>query len=334
MVMIVVFAGSALVFSAEHPQVKIRVITSPMGTGAYFLGFKLAEIVNKKHPWLRLEAVEGMGSATNVQMVMRDPSVKKTTIINSTNLSADFARRALPPFTKPYKEVMGTNLQVAFGQYNMLCPFITTDPKIKTIQDLVGKKVVLASKGMAAGYVNQYILEKHGLWGKINPQYMGYAPSANALRDGLVDAVVAMVTLQKPGEYSVIGAFTELLGTKDVFLVHGGDEKTMLQVGQDKGIEVVPVKLSGKFDDQPIAQPMNTFYQGVAWVVDETMDEDVIYEVNKVLYENIDEIRAVHPSMKVMTKASLANVSAEENFHKGAKKFFKEVGLKVGFQGF
>lgn len=333
-VALVLLFKAPMVFSTEHPQVKIRIITSPMGTGAYFLGFKLAEIVNKSHPWLRLEPVEGMGSATNIQMVMREPAMKKNTIINSTNLSADFASQALPPFTKPYQEVMGTRLQVAFGQYNMLCPFITTDPKIKTIQDLAGKKVVLSSKGMAAGYVNQYILEKHGLWEKVKPQYMGYAPSANALKDGLVDAVVAMVTLQRPGEYSVIGAFTELLANKDVFLVHGGDEKSMLQVAKDKGIEVVPVNLSGKFDERAISQPMTTFYQGVAWVVDETMDEEVIYEVNKVFYEHLDEIRAVHPSMNVMTKASQSNVSSDGNFHKGAKKFYKEVGMKVGFQGF
>jgi TRAP transporter TAXI family solute receptor len=320
-------------FSAEHPKVKIRIITSPMGTGAYFLGFKLAEIVNKKHPWLQLEAVEGMGSATNVQMLMKDPSMKKSAIINSTNLSADFARRALPPFKKTYKEVMGTHLQVAFGQYNMLCPFITTNPKIRTINDLVDKKVVMVSKGMAAGYVNQYILEKHGLWNKVKPQYMDYRPSANALQDGLVDAVVAMVTVLRPGEYSVIGAFTELLATKNVYLVHGGDAKTMYQVGEDKGIEITPVDLKGKFDDRDIPQPMTTFYQGVAWVVDETMDEEIVYEVTKMLYENIEEVRAVHPSMKVMTREMLANVSSEANFHKGAKKFFKEVGLKVGFQG-
>lgn len=320
--------------TSDHPKVKIQLITSPMGTGAYFLGFKLAEIVNKTHPWLRLEAVEGMGSATNVQMVMRDPSMKKTTIMNSTNLSADFARRGLPPFKKPYKQVMGTRLQVAFGQYNMLCPFITTNPKIKTIWDLAGKKVVLASRGMAAGYVNSYILEKHGLFKKIKPQYMGYRPSANALGDGLVDAVVAMVLLQSPGVYSVIGAFTQLLATKDVYLVHGGDAKTMLQVGKEKGIEVVPVNLSGKFDGREISEPMTTFYQGVAWLVDETMDEEVVYEVDKVLYDHINEIRAVHPSMRAMTRASLGNVSSGQYFHRGAKKFFKEVGVKIGFHGF
>ncbi|MEO0249280.1 MAG: TAXI family TRAP transporter solute-binding subunit [candidate division WOR-3 bacterium] len=330
---LVVFATSRPVSAAERPKTKIRLLTTAMGTGAYFLAFKLAEIVNKKSTWLQLEPVEAGGSAANIQMVMRDPSIKKTTIINSTNLSTDFARRALPPFTKSYKEVMGTDLQVAFGQYNMLCPFITTDPKMRTINDLAGKKAVLASKGMAAGYVNQYILEKHGLWSKIKPQYMDYAPSANALRDGLVDAVVAMVTLSKSGEYSVIGAFTELLATKDVYLVHGGDASIMEQVGKEKGIEVVPVHMSGKFDNRPIPTPMTTFYQGVAWVVDETVDEAVVYEVTKLLYENIDEIRAVHPSMNVMTRAVLANVSSEANFHRGARKFFKEAGVKIGFHG-
>jgi TRAP transporter TAXI family solute receptor len=318
---------------AQHPKVKVRIVTAPMGTGAYFLGFKLAEIINKKHPWLQMEAVEGMGSATNIQMLMKDPSTKKNTIYNSTNLSADFARQALPPFTKKYAEVMGSKLQVAFGQYNMLCPFITLDPKIKTINDLVGKKVVMVSKGMAAGYVNQYILEKHGLWNKVKPQYMGYKPSADALKDGLVDAVVCMVTVQRPGEYSAIGAFTELLATKDVYIVHGGDAKTMLEVGKEKGLEITPVNLSGNFDDKILPQPMTTFYQGVAWVVDESMDEEIVYEAAKMLYQNVEEIRTVHPSMRTMTAEGLANISSEADFHRGAARFFKEVGLKLGFHG-
>lgn len=317
----------------EHPKVTVQIITSPMGTGAYYLGFKLAEIINKKHPWLKMEAVEGMGSATNIKMIMEDPSRRKNTVFNSTNLSAGFARQALPPFKKKYKEVLGSNLQVIFGQYNMLCPFITLDPNIKTINDLVGKKVIMASKGMAAGYINRYILEKYGLWDKVKPQYMGYKPSATALGDRLVDAVVCMVTIPKPRVYSVIGAFTELLATKDVYLVHGGDKKTMLAVGREKGIEVVPVDLSGKFDGKDVPQPMTTFYQGVQWCVDETMDEEIVYEVAKMLYENCEEIRAVHPSMKAMTADKLANISTEENFHRGSKKFFKKVGLRIGFHG-
>jgi TRAP transporter TAXI family solute receptor len=316
-----------------HPIVTVRIITPPMGTGAYYLGFKLAEIVNKKHPWLRLEAVEGMGSATNIQMVMKDPALRKNTIFNTTNLSIDFARQALPPFTKRYKDALGSELQIIFGQYNMLCPFITLDPNIKTIFDLKGKKVVLVSKGMAAGYVNQYILEKHGLWKDVKPEYMGYKPSATALADGLVDAVVAMVTVAGPGKYSAIGAFTELLASKDVHLVHGGDAETMKAVGDEKSIEVLPVNLSGEFDGAKIAQPMTTFYQGVAWAVDETMDEEVVYETAKMLYENIEEIRATHPSMKVIKADKLANVSRADQFHRGARKFFDEVGVKVGFQG-
>ncbi|MDP2647503.1 MAG: TAXI family TRAP transporter solute-binding subunit [Desulfobacterales bacterium] len=207
------------------------------------------------------------------------------------------------------------------------------DPSIKTINDLKGKKVVMASKGMAAGYVNQYILEKHGLWDKIKPQYMGYKPGATALADGLVDAVIVMITIPGPGKYSVVGAFTELLASKDVHLVHGGDEKTILAVGEEKNIEVIPVTLSGTFDGKPVPRGVTTFYQGVQWDVDETMDDEIVYEIVKILYENIDQIRATHPSMKVITRASLPNVSTAANFHKGAKKFYREVGLNVGFKG-
>jgi len=68
--------------STEREKVTIRLVSSTMGTGAYFLAFKLADIINKKHPWIKIEAVEGMGSAANLQMLMKDHKTKKNTIFN------------------------------------------------------------------------------------------------------------------------------------------------------------------------------------------------------------------------------------------------------------
>jgi TRAP transporter TAXI family solute receptor len=317
----------------QHPKFKVQILTTPMGAGAYYVGFKWAEIVNRKRFWLEAEAIEGMSSTTNIKLIMKEPERRKNTIFNSNNISASFARNALPPFTKKYQDVLGSQLQAISGQYSLLCPFITLDPSIKTVHDLVGKRVVMGPKGMVAGLVNRYILEQQGLWDKVKPQYMGFKPSATALGDGLVDAIVALVTVAGPGKYSVNPAFAELTTTKTVHLVHGGDPKIMLKAGERRGIEITPVNLSGEFQGRRIPQPMNTFYLGVEWCVDETMDEEVVYEMTKLLYENIDEIKKVHPSLKVVTKESLPNVSLEKYFHRGARRFYNEVGLKVGFQG-
>jgi TRAP transporter TAXI family solute receptor len=316
-----------------HRKFKVQILTTPMGAGAYYVGFKWAEIVNKKHSWLEVEAIEGMSSTTNIKLIMKEPARRKNTIFNSNNISASFARHGHPPFTTKYQEVLGSKLQAISGQYSLLCPFITLDPNIKTVHDLAGKKVVMGPKGMVAGLVNRYILEQNGLWDEVKPQYMGFKPSASALGDGLVDAIVALVTVGGPGKYSVNPAFAELTTTKTVHLVHGGDPKIMLSAGEKRGIEITPVNLSGEFQGRKIPQPMSTFYLGVQWCVDETMDEEVVYEMVKLLYENIDEIKKVHPSLKVVTGASLPNVTVEKHFHRGAKRFYNEAGLKIGFQG-
>jgi len=313
--------------------VTIRIVSSPMGTGSYFFAFKLAEIINKKHSWVKVEAVEGMGAVANIKWLIKNPSAKKNTILNATHLAYDFSKKGLQPFEKGYKEIMGSELKIIFGQYNMFHTFITLDPKIKTINDLIGKRVALPSRAQPSGYVQEWLLKKYGIWEKIKPQFLDFKPGATTLSDGLVDACNCNILLEKPGEYSAIAAFAELLATKNVFLIDSGDPKYLLDLGKEKGIEIVPVNLIGRFNKKEIPQPMTTFYHGVAWVVDESMDEDVIYEVTKMLCKNIEEIRAVHPSMKSMTIKDLANISKEENFHNGAKKFFKEVGLEIGFKG-
>ncbi len=327
--------GQMPVMAAEKEKVKVSLLTTPMGTGAYFFSFKLAEEVNRTHPWLRIEVKEGMGTVPQMKSIMNKPELGKTTVWNSVNTLGQLARNGTRPFKKSYSKATGSKLMLAFNTYPILVYLGTTKPGIKSIHDLAGKRVVLAQKGMTASYLIEKIFAKTGMLKKIKKQYMGFKAASDALRDGLTDAAVVIGYLTpNPKEFSVMAAYHELFNIRNVTPVSLGDPKVLNEL-VNEGVPVLPAimpagtKLMGK----DITSPVTAYYQGVCYYVDAKMKDELVYEVTKSVWDHLDALKTAHPSLKVLTREKLGNVEKAENYHPGAVKFFKEKGIRIGFHG-
>ncbi len=56
------------------------------------------------------------------------------------------------------------------------------------------------------------------------------------------------------------------------------------------------------------------------------VDEEVVYNLTKAVFENLEELRTLHPALANLTKKGmLEGLSAP--LHKGAERYYKEVGL-------
>ncbi len=56
------------------------------------------------------------------------------------------------------------------------------------------------------------------------------------------------------------------------------------------------------------------------------VDEEVVYNLTKAVFENLEELRTLHPALANLTKEGmLEGLSAP--LHKGAERYYKEVGL-------
>ena len=66
------------------------------------------------------------------------------------------------------------------------------------------------------------------------------------------------------------------------------------------------------------------------WIlVDESMDEELVYQMTKALYEHQDDLAAIHAIAKNIT---LENTQKAMDYmpmplHSGAERYYKEVGL-------
>ncbi|MFC1867418.1 TAXI family TRAP transporter solute-binding subunit [Thermodesulfobacteriota bacterium] len=328
------FLGGILYFlicmplqSVAQEEVRLQMLSSKLGTAAYALGHALSEIVNKHHPWLRMESLQTSGMVENLMTPIKVPGKRKNTVFFASKYMIHQAKVADRPFKKSYKNFRAICRVGMFAD-----PFATLDPKIKTKDDLIGKKISLPVKGTAVWTIPKFIMDHGwGIWDKVKIEPgMFWAQGKNALLDGMID--VSLQSVVKIGNKWVgTPATSELMATKPTYWVSLGDPKA-IKIAREKsgypiGIIKIPAGALGPTQPDPIWSadfPNN-------WYVDAAMDEKVVYELVKTIYEYAQEFAKYHALGRGITKDSMAEIAiAEEDFHPGAVKLYKEKGVKIG----
>lgn len=78
---------------------------------------------------------------------------------------------------------------------------------------------------------------------------------------------------------------------------------------------------SGNPDNIPTYGVLATF------VTSEDVDDDVVYEVVKAVFNNFDDFKRLHPALGHLVKEDMVKNGLSAPLHPGAEKFFKEQGL-------
>jgi TRAP-type uncharacterized transport system substrate-binding protein len=62
--------------------------------------------------------------------------------------------------------------------------------------------------------------------------------------------------------------------------------------------------------------------------VNEKMDEKLVHDVVKAIFEHKDDLAAVHSEAKNLDLAKQYEIGSPVPFHPGAERYFKEKGLQ------
>ena len=188
---------------------------------------------------------------------------------------------------------------------------------IKSITDLVGKRVSVGDAGSGVEFNAKQILEGYGItFDDIKKNNLSFKESAEGLQNGTLDA--CFVTAGVPN-----AALQELAFTAGLVLIPvDGTEadsickkysfytKTTIPAGTYKGTDVDTEALAIK----------------ATLAVSESLDEETVYQLTKALFENLDELSSAHAKGKeVSAKAAVTGISVP--FHPGAMRYFKEAGV-------
>ncbi len=194
-----------------------------------------------------------------------------------------------------------------------------TDTDIETLDDLKGKTVNLGNPGSGT----------------------------RATADVLVDALgwshddFALVTELKSAEQSA--ALCD--GNIDAFLmVAGNPVANVLEAATTCNINIIPV--TGDAVDELVESKSflghvtipGGLYRGVdegvptyglsaTFVTRADVDDEVVYQMVKAVFDNFDTFKAMHPSFANLDKELMVSQGLTAPLHPGAERYYREVGL-------
>ena len=228
---------------------------------------------------------------------------------------------------KPFKHKYPSAMVLA--NYNLGAVWLVSlNPKIKTKEDLIGKKIALGRGTQILWAIEPEWIIRHG-WGlrdKIKIQYVGTKPAMNALLDGLVDAaIIGGYADPIRGEISPSPQTLELLASgKTLYHIPWGEEAVKRAIG--KGMPIAPLKLPVN-SIKGLNYVLDVFCDPIAWCAYPELPEDIAYEVTKLIIENVSKFVKYHNLGKLMSPQSLPYGSDIENIHPGAVRAYKEAGI-------
>jgi TRAP transporter TAXI family solute receptor len=74
-------------------------------------------------------------------------------------------------------------------------------------------------------------------------------------------------------------------------------------------------------------EDVQTFGVGATFVTSADVPEEVVYEVVKAVFDNIDQFKGLHPAFANLDPAQMANDGLSAPLHPGAERYFREAGL-------
>jgi TRAP transporter TAXI family solute receptor len=274
--------------------------------------------------------METFGSNDDIKRVDGDP--KAFGVVS--DLAYWTALAGGEPFEKKH-----TDLRMVGVNYVGTYALVSMNPKIRTKEDLVGKKIAMGKKGSVISLCSEFILrDQWGILDTVDAQYIGWKEGRPAIKDGLVDAMLIIIGLSRDDAGKPIWvdhpSFAELIALKEVYFI--GPTAAEVKKGMEaKGWPAVYMELPAKAlgPNQPDSAGVITIMN--AYMADVSMPDEVAYEVIKVQYDYYKELGTYAAHVKFITPDVLgfAPISSEDGFHPGALKFLKEKGVKLYIGG-
>ena len=312
---------------AKEPY-KIDIYTFKVGTSFYVTGIALAELLNKHSTWVKATAVETPGPTSNHKTMALKPELRKKVLWMSTPEVTFQMERKWPPFDKLTYTTSRFVAVQGFGFKG----FVTLDPKTKMMSDLSGKRVsIMRKSAQGLNKVLGMLFEASGAK-NVKSQHLGLRGGNSALKDGQVDAGLAVVNLKAlPDKFAPIPSTAQLISTKDVHFINFSEKtfdnlRNMIGEGFLYQRTIVPPGTMSKLQ----TEPWTVMGLSQGFYADIEMPDDVVYEVCRIIYEYGHKFGEYSPSLSIMGKDTISRMDArEEGVHPGALAFFKEKGLKI-----
>jgi TRAP transporter TAXI family solute receptor len=299
--------AAAIAFPVAAQQVTM--MTGPQGGSWIPLGGALKHMWEGAIPGLQIQQQPGAGIA-NVRGV--DEGKAQIGFANSSTTVDGIEGR--PPYPKKVTKVC----QVAnlYPQYFQVVAL--SNANVLSFADLKGKTLVTQPKGNTSEILTGEVLKINGMsydsLNKVNFQ-ASYTDAVDMMKDGHVQ----VFTL---GTTAPASAVMDLASARDIVMVPV-DDKTMAALKKENpGYNKLTIK-AGTYPKQDKDVPAIGYTTHIVAACD--LPEDVVYKMTKAMATNVGDMAAVVKPITGLTAKDMA-IDIGVPFHKGAARYYKEVG--------
>ncbi len=301
-------AAGALVAAPAAAQ-QVTFMTGPQGGSWIPLGGALKGMWEKNIKGLEITQTPGAGIAN-----VRGVDEGKAHIGLSNSNTAVLGVQGEAPYPKKVTNVC--QLANLYPQYFQVVAL--ADAKVNSLADLKGKTLVTQPKGNTGELLTEQVLKINGMTyqslAKANFQ-AGYNDAVSMMKDGHAQ----VFTL---GTTAPASAVMDLASARDVKLVPV-DDKTFNEVKKaNPGHNKLIIK-AGTYPKQDKDVPVIGYSTHVIVACD--LPEATVYGMVKAMAAGVDDMAAVVKAIAGSTPKDMA-LDIGVPFHKGAAKFYKEVG--------
>lgn len=288
----------------------VTVVTGPTG-GVYILyGAGIANLLTNKMK-VSATAQSTTASVDNMKLIRDKKADLALTLPDVAYDAVKGQGRFAPPETAAKSKALAV-------MYTNFFHLVTKDGiGINTPADLKGKRVSVGAAGSGTEVKGLRVIEAYGLTkADLQAQSLGPADSAAALKDGKIDAFFWDGGLPT-------AAITDLVNTasfKVKFVSHtDAIAKMASKYGPFYFVATIPKGTYKNEEDIKVAGVANLL------VAHDDMEDDLAYQVLRVLFDNKPELETVHVEAKNLQLATAVEGSPLD-YHPGAIKFYKDKG--------
>lgn len=308
------FAAAALVavsgpVLAQKTQF-VNILTGGQSGVFYPLGVAMAQMYAEDIPNVRATAQVTKASAENMNLLQAGRGELAWSLADSVadawegNEDAGFTQKLdkLRGVTRTYNNYIQIVANAGSG--------------IKTIDDLKGKRISVGAARSGTELNARAIFKAAGLnyddFSKV--EYLSFGESVELMKNRQIDA-----TLQSAG--LGVASIRDLATSIDIEIIPIASE-IVENVGSPAYLPaVIPANTyEGQTTEIPTAAIPNFL------VTHEDVPEELVYEMTKVFYDNLESLQSTHNVIKTVDiKNALEGMPVP--VHPGAEKYFKEVGV-------
>lgn len=307
-----VLAVSLIAVAPAAAAQQLSIATGGTGGVYYPIGGGLAELINNHLDGYDATAEVTGASVENMGLIMRGEAdlalVLADTAHQAYTGTSDFEGRQIED-TRALASVYPNAVQLV----------TLANSDVQSLADLAGKRVSVGAPGSGTELNARALLESNGItYDDFTPQRLNFNETADAIRDGDIEA----------GFWSVgppTSSILNLAATRDIRLIGFSDEE-IENARADEPVFAAYELRAGMYDGMDEA--VQTISIPNVLVVHDDMDEELAYQLTKLMFERIDDLIAVHPAANDTT-IEFTMESTPVPLHPGAIRYYEEVGAEI-----